>query len=96
MAKPYGIERVVLKWKGDEGEAPDDTRYAIFSEHVRGEPRFYYLQAAYPETQGSEGTIPAWTPLHLETNPSYPTKGQLRGLAQRDATRREAERQGAL
>ena len=36
--------RRVIVWDGDDGVAPDGSRYSIFSEQIRGEPRQYWAQ----------------------------------------------------
>lgn len=39
----------VLTWSDSESaRAPDGTEYGIFSEHVRGEPRFYEFKIRPP------------------------------------------------
>lgn len=41
------IER--FEWSVDSATAPDGTRYAVFSEHVRHEPRMYWPSVYMPE-----------------------------------------------
>jgi hypothetical protein len=42
-----------MKWKGD---ATDDGRYAIDSEHVHGEPKVYYVMIRAAPGQGHRGS----------------------------------------
>ncbi len=96
MSKLHGIERIKLAWDEIYSEAPDGTTYNINSETVRGELQFNWLEAVYPEDSTTASGFPKVVTVELESNSMYPTKAQLRALAERDATRREAERQGLL
>lgn len=54
-------ERLKLEWTGDEAIGPDGATYGIFSEHVRGERRFYtamYLEPGAPRTSTSWKEVP--------------------------------------
>lgn len=78
----------VLEWDGDTAVAPDGTHYAIFSEHVRGEPRFHWVQVEVSE-EGSG--LSRWRRLGGEPEHYQGTKRHARAHAERDARSRGSD-----
>lgn len=79
-----------LAWHNDTAKLPDGTEYGLFSEHVRGEPRFWWPEVRKPDWFERRGLHNGWQ--RIDCGYDYTgTKAAAKRVAQRHADQHEPE-----